>query len=77
MLHSALSRVYDVLPRRLSGKESTCKCRRPGSDPWMGTIPWRRDGSPLQCSCLENPKDRGARRAMAHGVAKSRTRLSS
>ena len=30
----------------------------------------------LQCSCLENPTDRGARRATAHGVAKSRTRLS-
>ena len=46
MLHSVLSRVYDVLPRRLSGKESTCKCRRPGSDPWMGTIPWRREWQP-------------------------------
>ena len=32
-------------------------------------------GRPLQGSCLENPKDRGARRATAHGVAKSWTRL--
>ena len=34
------------------------------------------DGNPHQCSCLENPIDRGAWRAAIHGVAKSRTRLS-
>ena len=34
------------------------------------------DGTPLQHSCLENPMDRGAWWAAAHGVAKSRTRLS-
>ena len=27
------------LPRWLSGKESTCQCRRPGFDPWVGKIP--------------------------------------
>ena len=34
------------------------------------------NGSPLQCSCLENPMDGGAWWAAVHGVAKSRTRLS-
>ena len=34
------------------------------------------NGHPLQYSCLENPMDRGAWWAAAHGVAKSRTRLS-
>ena len=34
------------------------------------------DGTPLQCSYLENPMDRGAWWAAVHGVAKSRTRLS-
>ena len=34
------------------------------------------NGTPLQCSCLENPRDRGAWWAAVHGVAKSRTRLS-
>ena len=34
------------------------------------------NGSPLQCSCLENPSDGGAWWAAVHGVAKSRTRLS-
>ena len=34
------------------------------------------DGSPLQCSCLENPTDGGAWWAAVHGVAKSRAQLS-
>ena len=34
------------------------------------------NGNPLQYSCLENSMDRGAWQAAAHGVAKSRTRLS-
>ena len=33
------------------------------------------NGSPLQRSCLENPRDGGAWWAAVHGVAQSRTRL--
>ena len=33
------------------------------------------NGNPLQCSCLENPKDGGAWWAAVYGVAQSRTRL--
>ena len=33
------------------------------------------NGTPLQCSCLENPRDRGASWAAVYGVAQSRTRL--
>ena len=33
------------------------------------------NGNPLQCSCLENPRDRGAWWAAIHGVSQSRTRL--
>ena len=33
------------------------------------------NGTPLQYSCLENPKDRGAWWAAVHGAAKSWTRL--
>ena len=33
------------------------------------------NGNPLQCSCLENLRDRGAWQAMVHGVAESQTRL--
>ena len=33
------------------------------------------NGNPLQCSCLENPRDGGAWRAAVYGVAQSRTWL--
>ena len=31
------------------------------------------NGNPLQCSCLENPRDSGAWRAAVYGVAQSQT----
>ena len=34
-----------------------------------------RNGNPLQCSCLENPRDGGAWWAIVYGVAQSWTRL--
>ena len=33
------------------------------------------NGNPLQCSCLENPRDGGAWGAAVYGVTQSRTRL--
>ena len=33
------------------------------------------DGNPLQCSCLENPRDGGAWWAAVYGVTQSRTQL--
>ena len=33
------------------------------------------NGNPLQCSCLESPRDGGAWWAAVSGVAQSRTRL--
>ena len=47
---------------------------------WVRSLGWEDpldegNGNPLQYSCLENPMDRGAWRAILHGVAKSRTRL--
>ena len=46
-----------------------------GSIPGPGRSPGGGHGNPLQCSCLENPMDRGAWRVMVHGVTKSWTRL--
>ena len=43
------------------------------SIPGSGRSPGVGNGTPLQYSCLENPKDRGAWRATVHGVAKSWT----
>ena len=59
----------------------------PGGLQTMGSLRVRHDwatslsrigggnGNPLQCSCLENPRDGGAWWAAVYGVAKSRTRL--
>ena len=44
-----------------------------GSIPQSERSPGGWHGNSLQYSCLENPKDRGAKRARVHGVAKSRT----
>ena len=44
-----------------------------GSIPGSGRFPGEGSGNPLQCSCLENPMDRGTWWAIVHGVMKSRT----
>ena len=36
---------------------------------------WRRNGNPLQRSCLEDPRERGAWWAAVYGVAQSQTQL--
>ena len=42
-----------------------------GLIPGSGRSPGEGHGSPLQCSCLENPMDRGAWGTTVHGTAKS------
>ena len=39
----------------------------PGSIPESGRFPGEGNGNPLQCSCLENPRDRGAWWAAVYG----------
>ena len=46
-----------------------------GSIPGSGRPPAGGHGNLLQCSCLENPTDRGAWGSTVHGVAESWTRL--
>ena len=52
------------------GKEPACHagdlCLNPGS----GRSPGEGNGSPLQCSCLENSMDRGAWQVAVHSVTK-------
>ena len=64
------------IPGGSDGKVSVYNAGDPGSIPGLGRSPGEGNGNPLQDYCLENPMDRGAWWATAHGVAKSRTRLS-
>ena len=47
----------------------------PFLSPGSGRSPGGGNGNPFQCSCLENPKDRGAWQAEVHWVTKSQTWL--
>ena len=47
--------------------------RNAGLIPRLGRSPGKGYHNPLQCSCLENPMDRGAWQAMVHRVPKSQT----
>ena len=69
---------YCVLgfPGGSDGKESARNVGYPGLIPGLGSFLGEGNGDPPQYSCLENSMDRGAWRATAHGVAKSRTLLS-
>ena len=58
------------------GKESACNVGDPGSIPGSGRSPGERNGNPFQYSCLGNPADRRAWRALVHGITKSQTQLS-
>ena len=61
-----------------AGKESACNAgdtRDTGSIPGSGRSHGEGNGNPLQCSCLENPIDRGAWRTTVCGVTKSQPRL--
>ena len=47
-----------------------------GLIPGSRRFPWEGNGNPLQFSCLENPMNRGAWRAVVHGISKKQTWLS-
>ena len=51
-------------------KESACNSGDPGSVPGLGRSSGGGHGNLIQCSCLENPMDRGAWWATVRGVAK-------
>ena len=74
-----------ILPGKSHGRRSLVGC-----SPWDGYksdtterlhfhfwLSWigEGNGNPLQCSCLENPRDGGAWWATIYGIAQSRTRL--
>ena len=57
--------VVKNLPAIAGDARDTCLIPGSGRSPGVG------NGTPLQCSCLENSIDRGAWRAIVHGAAKS------
>ena len=60
-------------PGGSDGKEPAYKAGDLGLIPGLGKSPGEGNSNPLQDSCLDNIKDRGAWRAIVHGVAKSQT----
>ena len=70
--HSNFKHVISILgpPQWPISKDSACNVGDAGSTPRSGRSPGRRNGNPLQYSCLENPTDRGAWRATVYGVTK-------
>ena len=65
-----LSRWHEWLRTRLPKQE-----KQGGSTPGLRRSSGAEHGDAPQCSCLENPMDRGAWWAAVHGVAKSWTLL--
>ena len=65
---------YFYLSCILGDKESACNAEdaagAKGLISGSGRSPGEGNGNPLQYPCLENPMDRGAWGATAHGVAK-------
>ena len=72
-----LFNIYHVLYTGLGfsggpdGKETARSARSLGSIPWLGRFPGEGNGNPLPYSCLENPMDRGAWKAVVHEVTES------
>ena len=74
-----------LLPGKSHGQGSLVGCSPWSREEWDMTewLPFHfslscigeGNGNPLQCSCLENPGDRGAWWAAVYGVAQSQTRL--
>ena len=63
-------------PGGTNGKELPANAgdvRDGGPIPGLGRSPGGGHGDPLQCSCVENPMDRGAWWSTIHRVAKRRT----
>ena len=59
-----------------SDVKNPLQCGRPGFDPWIGKIPWRRTWQPTLVFLPGDSMDRGAWRATVQGMARPKTCLS-
>ena len=64
-----------VFPDGSDGKEAACSVGDLVPIPGSGRSPGGGHGYPLQYSCLENPKDRGACWATVRGITESQKQL--
>ena len=76
LIYLFVSKSYLGFSGGSDSKESGYNARDPGPIPGLRRSTGKGNGNPFQSSFLENPMDRGARRARVHGVAKNRTGLS-
>ena len=51
--------THKGFPGNSDGKETACNAGDLGLIPGSGRSPGERNDYPLQCSCLENPMDKG------------------
>ena len=58
--YTTMQYVVYYFPGGPDGKVSVYNVGDPGSSPGLGRSPGEGNGNPFQCSCLENPMDRGA-----------------
>ena len=65
--YQGASQVALVVKNQPASAEATGDA---GSIPGLGRSPGGRHGNPLQCSCLQDPMDRGAWPAIVHNIAK-------
>ena len=72
---AAVTRAFQVVLVVKNPPANAGDIRDMRSIPGLGRSPGEGNGNPLRYSCLENPMDRGAWRAIVHVVAKSQTRL--
>ena len=70
-LSSELFLQANEFPGDSDGKESACNAGKLDSIPGLGRFPEEGNGYPLQYSGLENSINRGAWKAIVHGIAKS------
>ena len=74
--HHFCDKFFGVLPSKWGFPDGSMVNNQPanvadvGSIPGLGRSPGEGNGNPLQYSCLGNPMDRGAWRAIVHGVSK-------
>ena len=59
-------------PSWLSGKESTCQCRRHGFNPWVRKIPWRKKQQPTPVTLPGNSHGERSWQLQSMGSQKDR-----